>query len=102
MNILDDYKKEFEAQQHTVQTLSQFMKDLAKTPAMIKTPAERLLSAIGEPTIVDTAKDSKLSRIFGNRTIKTYKAFSDFYGLEETIEELKTENEELLKQLKSK
>jgi serine protein kinase len=37
---------------------------------------------------VDTAKDSRLGRIFMNRTIRTYPAFREFYGMEETIERI--------------
>lgn len=51
--------------------------------------AERMLMAIGDPVIVDTRKDDRLSRIFLNRKIKTYpKAFADFWGMEETIENI--------------
>lgn len=50
------------------------------------TPAERILAAIGEPAKIDTSQDSKLSRIFQNRTISRYSTFEDFYGMEETIE----------------
>ncbi|MBB3406459.1 serine protein kinase [Rhizobium sp. BK316] len=49
---------------------------------------ERLLAAIGEPEIVDTAKDSRRGRVFMNRTIRTYPAFSGFFGMEETIERI--------------
>ena len=51
----------------------------------IDSPAQRMLKAIGEPEKIDTSKDPKLSRIFGNRVIRQYEAFSDFYGLEEVI-----------------
>jgi serine protein kinase len=52
------------------------------------TAAERMIAAIGEPEIVDTAKDPRLGRIFLNRTIKRYPAFAEFYGMEETIERI--------------
>ena len=32
--------------------------------------AERLLAAIGEPQMIDTAKDARLGRIFLNRTVR--------------------------------
>lgn len=51
-------------------------------------PAERLLAAIGEPTVVDTRENPRLGRIFSNRSIKTYPAFAEFFGLEEAIEQL--------------
>src|SRR6202161_2846624 len=50
--------------------------------------AERLLAAIGEPQMIDTAKDARLGRIFLNRTMRTYPAFAGFYGMEETIERI--------------
>ena len=51
-------------------------------------PAASLLAAIGEPEMVDTSKDARLGRIFMNRTIRVYPAFSEFYGMEETIERI--------------
>ena len=61
--------------------------DKAKTdPSCYSTAAERILKAIGEPEVIDTSTDQRLSRIFLNRTIKTYPAFKDFFGLEDTIE----------------
>ena len=50
--------------------------------------AERMLAAIGEPQMIDTAKDPRLGRIFLNRTIRGYPAFAGFYGMEETIERI--------------
>ncbi|NND61012.1 MAG: PrkA family serine protein kinase [Gammaproteobacteria bacterium] len=50
--------------------------------------AERLLTAIGEPELIDTREDPRLSRIFSNKIIKIYPAFKDFYGMEDTIEQI--------------
>jgi serine protein kinase len=47
-----------------------------------------MVKAIGEPEIVDTVNDPRLSRIFLNRTIKLYPAFSDFHGMEDVIEHI--------------
>ena len=44
--------------------------------------------AIGEPEVVDTSRDPRLSRIFSNKVIKRYPAFSEFYGMEESIESI--------------
>ena len=52
------------------------------------TAPERILAAIGEPEMVDTASDPRLGRIFMNRTIRRYPAFAEFYGMEETIERI--------------
>jgi serine protein kinase len=38
--------------------------------------------------MIDTAKDARLGRIFLNRTIRSYPAFSKFYGMEETVERI--------------
>lgn len=69
-------------------TLKEYL-DMCKTDnECYITSAERMLKAIGEPELVDTHADSRLSRIFSNRTIKRYPAFSDFYGMEESIERI--------------
>jgi len=47
-----------------------------------------MLQAIGEPELVDTRLDPRLSRIFSNKMIKIYPAFRDFYGMEESIEHI--------------
>jgi serine protein kinase len=52
------------------------------------TAAERLVAAIGEPEVIDTSKDSRLGRIFMNRTVKVYPAFAEFFGMEDTIERI--------------
>ncbi|NKJ03171.1 serine protein kinase [Rhizobium sp. SG570] len=55
---------------------------------MYANASERLLAAMGEPLLIDTAKDTRLGRIFMNRTIRTYPAFAGFFGMEETIERI--------------
>ena len=63
--------------------------DLCKTDSnAYASPSQRMLKAIGEPKIVDTKNDPRLSKIFSNKVIKLYPAFSDFYGMEETIENI--------------
>ncbi|MDM9624824.1 PrkA family serine protein kinase [Rhizobium sp. S152] len=55
---------------------------------MYATAQERMVEAIGEPTLIDTSADERLGRIFSNRTVKIYPAFADFYGMEDTIERI--------------
>ena len=63
--------------------------DLCKSDKMTYAhPSERMLHAIGEPTLVDTSQDERLSRIFQNRTIKVYEPFKDFFGVEEVVEQV--------------
>jgi serine protein kinase len=44
--------------------------------------------AIGEPVMVDTALEPRLSRLFSNRVIARYPAFEEFYGMEDAIEQI--------------
>ncbi len=63
--------------------------ELCKTdPMAYASAAERMVAAIGEPEILDTAKDARLGRIFMNRTIKIYPAFAEFFGMEDTVERI--------------
>ncbi|MBL1264938.1 PrkA family serine protein kinase [Candidatus Methylomicrobium oryzae] len=63
--------------------------NLCKEDRMVYASAtERMLAAIGDPELVDTRKDSRLSRIFSNKVIKIYPAFKEFYGMEDTIEQI--------------
>lgn len=86
--IFDDILQEnMQARKETMTFLSWL--DLCKSnPSTYASAAERMLTVIGEPTVVDTSKDSRLSRIFMNRTVRIYPAFKDFYGMEETIERI--------------
>lgn len=68
--------------------LMAFLEEAKKNPKTYATAAERMVTAIGDPEIIDTSKDSRLSRIFMNRTIKRYPAFAEFYGMEDTIERI--------------
>jgi len=61
---------------------------MPKRPMAYASAAERMVAAIGEPQIVDTARDARLGRIFMNRTIKIYPAFAEFFGMEDTIERI--------------
>ncbi len=52
------------------------------------TASERLLYAIGEAELVDTSRDPRMSRMFSNKVIRRYPAFSEFYGMEDCIEQI--------------
>lgn len=71
-----------------VMTLDAYL-DLCKTDKMaFATAAERMVAAIGQPKVIDTSEDSRLSRIHSNKKIRVYDAFKDFYGAEDAIERL--------------
>jgi len=69
-------------------SLAEYLDACREDPLCYASPAERMLSAIGDPEIVDTSREPRLSRIFLNRTIRVYPAFADFHGMEETIERI--------------
>jgi serine protein kinase len=88
MGVLEQYRTRFEARQQEEFSLSEYLEICRKDPTAYATAAERLLLAIGKPEFIDTSKDPRLSRIFSNKVIKRYPAFSDFYGMEEAIEQI--------------
>jgi serine protein kinase len=69
-------------------SLQQYLLACCEDSSMYASAPERMVAAIGEPTLVDTSKDERLGRIFLNRTIKVYPTFSEFYGMEDTIERI--------------
>lgn len=69
-------------------SLQQYLLACRDQPAMYATAAERMVDAIGAPTLIDTSSDPRMGRIFANRTIKIYPAFAEFYGMEDTIERI--------------
>jgi serine protein kinase len=75
---------------HSIQEMSlvEYLERCKTDKSYYSNAAERMLTAIGEPRLLDTSKDEKLSRIFFNRVIKVYDSFSMFYGMEETIENI--------------
>jgi serine protein kinase len=92
MPAVDDlfslYAQSYDAHRNSEMSLSEYLEACRTDPMMYANAAERLLAAIGEPEMVDTSKDARLGRIFMNRTIRVYPAFSEFYGMEETIERI--------------
>jgi len=82
------YTQSYEGRRETEMSLTDYLQLCRDDPLAYSTAAERLLSAIGEPEVVDTARDPRLGKIFMNRTMKIYPAFSEFYGMEETIERI--------------
>ncbi|PXX93760.1 PrkA family serine protein kinase [Marinobacter vulgaris] len=88
MTIMQHFKDRYEATQEEEYTLEEYLEICKKDPAAYATAAERMLLAIGEPEPVDTSRDSRLSRIFSNKVIKRYPEFSEFYGMEEAVENI--------------
>lgn len=88
MSIFDHYQSRYEAAKDEEMSLQEFLALCKDDKSAYANAAERLLMAIGEPEVIDTAQDPRLSRIFSNRVISRYESFKDFYGMEDAIEQI--------------
>jgi serine protein kinase len=87
-DLLTRYSENFQNRRETEMSVPEYL-ELCRNDAMAFASApERILAAIGEPVIVDTSKDARLGRIFSNRSIRTYPAFAEFFGMEDTVERI--------------
>ncbi|MEE9397953.1 MAG: PrkA family serine protein kinase, partial [Methylococcales bacterium] len=88
MSIFDHYSSKFEESKEEELTIQDYLDLCKKDPLAYASPAERMLASIGEPELVDTHNDPRLSRLFSNKVIKLYPAFREFYGMEDVIEQI--------------
>ncbi|MCZ8074918.1 MAG: PrkA family serine protein kinase, partial [Paucibacter sp.] len=88
MDVISSFTKRYERTRVEELSLEDYLNECKRNPLAYATAAERMLKAIGEPEMVDTRHDARLSRLFANKTIKIYPAFAEFYGLEEAIEQV--------------
>ncbi len=88
MSIFASFQARFESAKEEEMSIQEYLELCRTDPMAYATSAERMLQAIGEPELVDTRLDPRLSRIFSNKMIKIYPAFREFYGMEEAIENI--------------
>ena len=88
MPIFEHYQERFQSTQEEELSLQEYLNLCKNDKSAYMSAQERILTAIGEPEVIDTSRDSRLSRIFSNKLIKRYPAFKDFYGMEEAIEQI--------------
>ncbi|MCP5162648.1 MAG: PrkA family serine protein kinase [Hahellaceae bacterium] len=88
MSLFNHFKARYESTQQEEYSLEEYLELCKKDPSVYASAAERMLLAIGEPELVDTSLDPRLSRIFSNKVIKRYQEFDDFYGMEECVEQI--------------
>jgi serine protein kinase len=86
--VFDLFSEIYDQERREDITLTDYLMSCRDNPMMFSSASERMIAAIGEPNIVDTSTDSRLGRIYLNRTIKVYPAFENFYGMEDTIERI--------------
>src|SRR3981189_1155496 len=87
-SVFNAFARSFEVRSESDMSMAEYLESCRGDPMRYANAAERLLAAIGEPQMTDTAKDARLGRIFLNRTMRAYPAFTGFHGMEETIERI--------------
>jgi serine protein kinase len=87
-DLFQTYARSYERRRESEMSLAEYLEGCRSDPMMYAGAPERLLAAIGEPEVIDTSKDARLGRIFMNRTIRVYPNFTDFFGMEDTIERI--------------
>ncbi len=88
MNLFDTYRETYVKARDEEMSLLEYLDLCAKDKMAFASAAERMLSAIGDPEIIDTRNDQRLSRLFSNRVIRRYPAFKDFYGMDDAIAQI--------------
>ena len=61
MSIFDSYQQRFEHHLQEELSLQEYLELCKQEPLVYATSAERMLKAIGEPELIDTSHDSRLS-----------------------------------------
>ena len=78
MKIFDNYTARYERTREEEYSLQEYLELCKRDSLAFATASERMLAAIGEPELIDTRHDSRLSRIFANKIVKIYPAFREF------------------------
>ncbi|MGB3418445.1 MAG: PrkA family serine protein kinase [Mesorhizobium sp.] len=87
-DVFDLFSQVYTSAAQEEMSLQHYLLACREDKSLYASAPERMVDAIGEPTLIDTSKDERLGRIFANRTIKIYPSFADFYGMEDTIERI--------------
>src|SRR5881392_3499970 len=88
MDVISNFAARFERSREEELSIEDYLAECKRNPIAYATAAERMLKAIGEPKMVDTRNDPRMSRLFANKVIKIYPAFAEFYGMEDAIEQV--------------
>jgi serine protein kinase len=88
LDVFDLFNRAYSREQLETMSLRDWLLAARDDKMLYASPAERMISAIGDHELIDTAQDPRLGRMFFNRTIKRYKAFEGFFGMEDTIERI--------------
>ena len=67
MDVISHFAARYERTREEELSLEDYLAECKRNPLAYATAAERMLRAIGEPQMVDTRNDLRLSRIFANK-----------------------------------
>ena len=87
-SVLEQFRSNYSATQAEEMSVEAYLDLCRREPQAYASAAERMIAGIGEPELVDTRNEPHLGRIFGNRVIRRYPAFREFYGMEDAIEQI--------------
>jgi len=88
MTVFDNYTDRYVSRKAEEMSIADYLDLCKEDPMAYASAAERMLNAIGKPTVMDTRKDERYGRIFMNRKLRVYPSFSEFYGMEDTVEQI--------------
>ncbi|HEY4943148.1 MAG TPA: PrkA family serine protein kinase [Rhizomicrobium sp.] len=88
LDVFDIFTRDYARERFETMSLRDWLLAARDDKMLYATPPERMVAAIGDAELVDTAQDARLARLFSNRTIKRYPTFAGFYGMEDTIERI--------------
>ncbi|ARU05054.1 PrkA family serine protein kinase [Comamonas serinivorans] len=88
MDVISNSAARYARMREEEMSLDDYLALCQRDPMAYASAAQRMLAAIGEPEMVDTRNDPRLSRLFANKVIRRYPAFTEFYGMEDAIEQV--------------
>jgi serine protein kinase len=83
--LFSEFRESFVRAQDEEMGLEEFLQFCKSDHMAFASAHECVLEAIGKPTLVNTAEDPRLSRIFQNRIIQSWDTFAEFHGMEDTL-----------------
>ncbi|MBS0391339.1 MAG: PrkA family serine protein kinase [Comamonadaceae bacterium] len=88
MDAISNYAARYVRLREEEMSIDEYLALCQRDPMAYGSAAQRMLMAIGEPEMVDTRTEPHLSRLFANKVIRRYPAFSEFYGMEDAIDQV--------------
>ena len=83
--LFSEFRESFVRAQDEELGLEEFLQYCKTDRMAYATAHDCILEAIGKPTLMNTAEDPRLSRVFQNRIIQLWDSFTEFHGMEDTL-----------------